>query len=70
MEAEASSRRWESEAKEAVERVVQVEAERDVARHEASMAKLNAEAAGSTRERVEAELAKVQHALAALNDAR
>ena len=56
MEAEASSWRWESEAKEAVERVVRVEAERDVASHEASMARLDAKAAGSA---VESELARV-----------
>ena len=37
-----SSRHWESEAKEAIERAVRAEAERDVARHEASMARLDA----------------------------
>ena len=47
MEEEASSRRWESEAQEAVERAVRVEAERGAARHEALMAKLDAEEAGS-----------------------
>ena len=65
MEAEASLRHWESKAKEAVERVVRVEAERDAACHEASMAKLNAEAAGNARVQVESELARVQYALAA-----
>ena len=69
MEAEASSCRWESEAKEAVERVVRAEAERDTARHEALMARLDAEAAGRACAQVESELAKVQHALAALEDA-
>ena len=49
MEAEANSQRWESEAKEAVERAVRAEAEKDVASHEASMAKLDAEASGSAR---------------------
>ena len=34
MEAESNSRRWESEAKEAIERVVRVKAVRDTARHE------------------------------------
>ena len=43
-----SSWHRESEAKEAIERVVRAEAERDVARHEASMAKLDAEAVGSS----------------------
>ena len=63
-----SSRRWESEAKEAVERAVRAEAERDAARHEASMARLDAKATGSSRE-VESELARVQHTLATLKDA-
>ena len=49
MGAEASSRRWESEAKEPAGRAVWIEVERDVARHEASMAKLDTETAGSTR---------------------
>ena len=38
-----SSRRWESEAKE-IERVVWAKAERDDARHEPSMARLDVEA--------------------------
>ena len=59
MEAEASSRCWELEAQEAVERVVWAEAERDVAWHEASMAKLDAEAVGSAWAQVESELARV-----------
>ena len=41
-----SSRRWESEAKEAIERVVWAKAERDDARHEPSMARLDVEAVG------------------------
>ena len=49
VEAKASSRCWESEAQEAVERVVQAEVERDVTRHEASMAKLDTETAGSAQ---------------------
>ena len=52
-----SSRRWELEAKEAVERVVRAEAERDAARHEASMARLEIEAASGARAQVEFELA-------------
>ena len=59
MEAEASSWRRESEAKEAVERVVRAEVERDAARHEASMARLDAEVAGSTRAQVQSELARI-----------
>ena len=70
MEAEASSRRSELEAKEAVERAVQPEAEKDSARHEALMARLNAKAARSARAQVESELAMVQQALAASEDPR
>ena len=70
METEASSRCWESEAKEAIERAVWVEAERDDTRHEASMARLDAEASGSTLTQLESELARVQHALAASEDSR
>ena len=44
-----SSRGWESKAKEAVERAVRADVERNVSRHEASMARLDAKAAGSTR---------------------
>ena len=44
--------------------MVRVEAERDAACHEASMAKLDAEAAGNAQAQVESELARVQHALA------
>ena len=50
MEAEASSRCWESKATEVVEMAVWAEAERDDAHHEASMAKLDAEAAGNAQE--------------------
>ena len=70
MEVEANSRCWESEAKESVERAVRTKAERDIVRHEASMARLDAEAAGSARAQVESELARVQHALATSEDAR
>ena len=49
---------------------VWAEAERDAARHEASMAKLDAKEAGSARTQMESELAKVQHALVALEDAQ
>ena len=51
-------------AKEAVERAVRAKAERDAARHEASMAKLAAEAARNARAQVESKLARVQHVLA------
>ena len=69
-EAESSSRRWESEAKESVEKVARVEAERDVACNDASMACIDADAARSAREKVESELARVQNALAVIKEAR
>ena len=69
MEAESNSRRWEWEAKEAAEKAVRVEAERDAAHHEVEMARSDTEAAGSARALVESELARVQHALVALEDA-
>ena len=59
MEAGASSWHWESEAKEAIERAVRAEAERDAAHHEVSMARLDVEAAGSAWAQVEYELARV-----------
>ena len=37
-EAKSSSRRWENEVKESVEKMVRAEAERDTARHDASIA--------------------------------
>ena len=70
MEAEASSLPWESEAKEAVERVIRAEVEKDDAHHEVSMARLDVEVEGSARAQVEFELAKVQHTLVASEDAR
>ena len=44
--------------------------EKDDARHEVSMARLDAEAEGSARAQVEFELSKVQHTLVASEDAR
>ena len=49
MEAESNSRCWESEAKEAVEREISAEVERDAGSHEVVMARLETEAAGSAR---------------------
>ena len=48
-ETHLNARRWELEAKEAVDRAAQVEAERDAARHEAAMARLETDAAGSAQ---------------------
>ena len=59
VEAESSFRRSKNEAKGIVERMVRDEAERDVARHDALMACMDADAAGSARAKVESELAKV-----------
>ena len=50
--------------------MVQAEAERYVARHEGSMAKLDAEAVRSAWVQLESELARVQHALVASKDAQ
>ena len=58
-EAELSSRHWENEAKESVEKMVRFEVERDTACHHASMACMDANVAGSARAKVESELARV-----------
>ena len=70
IEAKSKSRHWDSEAREAVERAFRAEAEKDAARHEVAMGGLETEAAGSARAHVESELAWVQRALAASEDAR
>ena len=70
MEAESKSRRLESEAREAVERAVRAEVERDAACHEVTMARLEIDTAGSAWAQMEFELARVQHGLPALEDAR
>ena len=62
--AESRSQHWEKEAKEGVEKVAQPKAERDVARHKALSACMDADAAGSAKARVDFDLAKVQNALA------
>ena len=69
-EVESRSRRWEKEAKEGVKKVAGAETERDAARHEASMARIDSNAAGSARAKVESELARVQNALAISEEAR
>ena len=67
--AESSSRRWEKEAKEGVKKVARAEVERDAARYEASMARMDAAAAGSAKTQVESELVRVQNALAVSKEA-
>ena len=69
-EAESRSQRSEKEAKEGVEKVARAEPERDVARHEALMARMDADAAGSVKAKVESELARVQNAMAVSEEAR
>ena len=67
---ELACRRLELKAKEFAERAARAEAERDAALHEASMAKLSAEGALSTRAQVKTELARVQRALGLVEEAR
>ena len=62
-EAQLSSQRWELEDKEAMERVVWAETERDAARHEAAMARLEIDALNGTQ--VEVELAYLRDVLVA-----
>ena len=62
-------RRLELEAKEFAKKAARAEAERDAARHEEAMAKLQIEGAVNTRAQVESELARVQRALAVEEDA-
>ena len=50
--------------------MARVEAERDAAHHEASIARMDADAAGSARAKVESELARDQNALAVSEEAR
>ena len=55
-EAQLNAQHWELEAKEAVDKAARAEAERDASRHEATMARLEAEAAGSAWAQMESEL--------------
>ena len=68
MEAESNSRHLESEAIKAVERTVRAEAERDAARNEVAMARLEIVAASSARAQMESKLGRVQRTLAASED--
>ena len=63
-EAELACRRLELEAKESAERAALAKAERDAARQEVAMAKLEIEEAVNTRAQMESELTQVQSALA------
>ena len=68
-EAESNSKRWESEVREATEKAVRTKVEREVARHEVAMARLETEAVDNTRAQMESELARVQRTLVASEDA-
>ena len=46
------------------------EAERDATRHDALMARMDADEAGSAKAKVESELARVQNALDVIEEAR
>ena len=70
IEAESSSRHWENEARGSAEKMARAEAERDAARPDALMARMDADAVGSTRAKVESKLARVQNALAVAEEAR
>ena len=48
-EVQLTTQHWELEAKEAADRAAQAEAERDAARHEMMMARLETEVAGNAR---------------------
>ena len=69
-EAELPFHRLELEVKESIERAAWAEAERDVANHEAVMAKLEIEGAVNTLAQMESELTRVQRALAIAESAR
>ena len=69
-EAESSSRRWESEAKESIEKVARTKGEKNVVRHDSSMARMNVDATGSAMAKVEFELSRAQNALAVAQEAR
>ena len=50
--------------------MARAKAERDAAHHEASMARMDADVAGSSKVKVEFELARVQNALTISKEAR
>ena len=68
-EAKLTCRHLELEAKESAEKAARAEAERDAARHEAAMAKLQIEGPINTQAQVESELVRVQRALTVAENA-
>ena len=69
-EAESNSQRWENEARGSVERMSRPEAERDAARHDALMARMDADTVRSSKAKVKFELTRVQNALAVAEEAK
>ena len=69
-EVKSSSRRWKNEDRGSVERMARAEVEKDTTRHDAQMARMDADAARSAREKVESELARVKNALAVAEETR
>ena len=70
VEVESSSWCWENEARGSFERMARAEAERDVARHDALMTRMDADTTGSAMAKVESELARVQNVLAVAEEAK
>ena len=58
-EAQSKARRWELEARDAVDRAAGAEAEMDAARHEVVMAQLETDMASSALAQMESELTRV-----------
>ena len=69
-EVQLTAQHWELEAKEATDRAARAKAERDAARHETVMARLETEAAGNARVQVELEMSRVQWTLTTTNGGR
>ena len=63
-------RHLDLEAKESAKRAARAEVERDAARHEVAMAKLEIEGAVNTRAQMESEITRVQRALAIAKSTR
>ena len=69
-EVQLTTQRWELEAKEVADKATRAEAERDAARYETVMARLETEAAGNALAQVELELSQVQCALTTVEGGR
>ena len=69
-EVQLTAQHWELEAKESADRAAWAEAERDAARHETVMARLETEAMANAWAQVELELSRVQCALTTTDGGR